>query len=332
MKIRTFTWRLVRIACLMMLVLGSDPVSATVDATEMSFPDRPITIIVPFGPGGGSHQMATHIAVPMSKITGVDVNVVTMPGNNSKDGISHFMQLEPDGYTILQHVDILASLFAAGEIDINPVKDLTPVAITQITFSQIYIRNIDPRFHDWSGFLDYARRHADELKIANTGSAYSLEQVSMRHLSERLKFSVLSQAYDRPADRYMALVEEKVDALFEQPGDVAPFLNRKLIKPILTILPERIDAFAYAPALRDIGDDARPLMRFRGFFVRADVPEKIRRYLESCFRKAYQSSSFQEFNRKKYMHLIDSYRNGDDAKKLVSDAIITYSTASSDNR
>lgn len=276
--------------------------------------------------------MATHIAVPLRRIMGVDVHVVTMPGNNSKDGISYVMQLAPDGYTILQHVDILASLFASGEIDVNPVKDLTPVAITQITFSQIYIRNIEPRFHDWSGFLEYSRRHPDEMSIANTGSAYSLEQVSMRQLSKKLKFNILSRTYDRPARRYMALVEEKVDALFEQPGDVAPFLKRKLIKPILTMLPERIESFGYTPALRDIGENAPPLLRFRGFFVRSQVPDTIRRYLENCIRQAYQSSSFQAFNREKYMHLIDSYRNSDDAKKLVSNAIMTYSKASTGNR
>ena len=299
---------------------------------HVRFPDRPITIIVPFGPGGGSHQMATHIAVPLRRIMGVDVNVVTLPGNDSKDGIGYFMRQAPDGYTILQHVDILASLFANGEIDIDPVKDLTPVAITQITFSQIYIRAIEPRFHTWSGFIEYARRHPGKLRIANTGSARSMEQVNMQQLSQRMKFEIRSQPYDRPAKRYMALVEEQVDALFEQPGDVAPFLNRKLIKPILTLLPERIDAFADIPALKEIGMDAPPLLRFRGFFVRSGVPGKIRSYLESCFRQAYQSSSFQAFNREKYMHLMDSYRNGDEAKKLVGDAIATYAKPGSGDR
>ena len=79
------------------------------------------------------------------------------------------------------------------------MKDLTPVAITQITFSQIYIRNIEPRFHAWSGFLDYAQQHPEELRIANTGSANSMEQVSMQQLSQRMRFHILSQPYDRPA-------------------------------------------------------------------------------------------------------------------------------------
>jgi tripartite-type tricarboxylate transporter receptor subunit TctC len=255
---------------------------------------------------------------------GVGANVVTMPGNNSKDGISHFMQLAPDGYTILQHVDILASLFASGEIDVDPVKDLSPVAITQITFSQIYIRNIEPRFHDWNGFIEYACLNPNKLRIANTGSPTSLEQVSMQQLKKRLNFNMLSDSYDRPAKRYMALVEGKVDALFEQPGDVAPFLDRKLIKPILTLLPARIDAFDDTPTLADIGEDIKPLYRFRGFFIHSRVPDKIRRYLERCFQQAYQSPAFEEFNRKKYMHLIDSYRNSDNAKAVVRDAIISY--------
>jgi tripartite-type tricarboxylate transporter receptor subunit TctC len=308
----------------MLLVLWASMAGASDHATQTPFPDKPLTIIVPFGPGGGSHQMATHISVPLSRIMEVDVNVVTIPGNNSKDGISHFMQLAPDGHAVLQHVDILASLFAAGEIDINPVEDLTPVAITQITFSQIYIRNIEPRFHDWFDFLEYARLNPDNLRIANTGSPHSMEHVSMQQLKKKLNFNILSDPYDRPAKRYMSLVEEKTDALFEQPGDVAPFLERKLIKPILTILPERIDAFYDTPALEDIGEDTAPLYRFRGFFIHSDVPDTTRRYLERCFRQAYQSPSFKEFNRQKYMHLIDSYRDSDNAKKVVGNAIETY--------
>lgn len=309
--------------CLMLLFCTS-MAYASDGTVQSTYPDKPLTIIVPFGPGGGSHQMATHIAVPLRRIMGVDVNVVTMPGNNSKDGITFFVQLAPDGYTILEHVDILASLFAAGEIDINPVKDLTPVAITQITFSQIYIRNIEPRFHNWFDFLDYAQRNPKKLRIANTGSPHSMEQVSMKQLKQRLNFNILSHTYDRPAKRYMSLVEGKTDALFEQPGDVAPFLERKLIKPILTILPERIDAFSDTPALKEIGEQAAPLYRFRGFFIHSAVPDKIRQYLDQCFRQAFQSPTFKEFNREKYMHLIDSYRNSDDAKKVVSDTIKTY--------
>jgi tripartite-type tricarboxylate transporter receptor subunit TctC len=307
-----------------LFVLWARPAGASDTAVETGFPNKPITILVPFGPGGGSHQMAAQIAVPLRRIMGVEVNVVTMPGNNSKDGISYYMQLAPDGHAILQHVDILASLFASGAIKIDPVKDLTPVAITQITFSQIYIRNIEPRFHDWSGFLAYARSNPNTLRIASIGSPHSMELVSMQQLKKRLNFNILSHSYDRPAKRYMSLVEEKVDALFEQPGDVAPFLDRKLIKPILTILPRRIDAFGDIPALADIGEDVTPLYRFRGFFIHACVPDTIRRYLERCFRQAYQSPSFQNFNRKKYMHLIDSYRSSDEASKVVRDAIKNY--------
>jgi tripartite-type tricarboxylate transporter receptor subunit TctC len=119
-------------------------------------------------------------------------------------------------------------------------------------------------------------------------------------------------------------VEGKVDALFEQPGDVAPFLDRKLIKPILTILPERIEAFNETPALEDIVEDTTPLYRFRGFFTHCQVPDRIRLYLDKCFKQAYQSPTFSEFNRKKYMNLIDSYRNSDNAKKVVGDAIEIY--------
>lgn len=320
---RTRRWWF-RLINLVLLVMCTGLVCAAETVPPYGFPNKPVTIIVPFGQGGGSYQMATQIAVPLRRIMGVDVNVVTRPGNGGIDGTLHYMKLAPDGHTILQHVDILASLFATGAIDIHPVNDLTPVAITQITFSQIYIRNIESRFHTWSGFLDYARLNPNELCVATIGSPYSLEQISMQQLADRLDFHILSYSYDDPEERYMSLVEEKVDALFEQPGDVAPFLDRKLIKPILTIFPQRVKGFSNTPALEDIKADVTPLYRFRGFFIHSEVPGPIVEYLDRCFMQAYQSSSFKQFNEKKYMHLIKSYKSSDDAKKFIRDAINTY--------
>jgi tripartite-type tricarboxylate transporter receptor subunit TctC len=289
-----------------------------------AYPERPLTIIVPYGPGGGSHQMATNMAAALKDIIGVDVKVITRPGNSGKNGVNYYMSLPPDGYTILQQVDIFASMYASGKIDVNPVEDLTPLAITQITFSQIYIRNIDARFHDWPSFFSFAMANPGRVKVSTVGSKSSMEQVSMLLLKEAVGLDTMQTAYDHPAKRYMALIESEVDALFEQPGDVAPFLNRKLIKPILTFSTQRPSAFSDTPALADIGADIKPLMRFRGFFINSNVAESKRKWLEGAFASAFQSPSVKAFNKKQFMHLVDSYRDTEGARRLIEEAIENF--------
>ena len=114
------------------------------------------------------------------------------------------------------------------------------------------------------------------------------------------------------------------DALFEQPGDVKSFLDGGQMKPILTFLKERPSAFADTPSLADIGADFEPLLRFRGFWTRPDVPQERQDYLEQVCERAWKSSSFQEFNKSKYMHLIDSYRGIAASRQMIQNAIDSY--------
>ncbi|MBW2307377.1 MAG: tripartite tricarboxylate transporter substrate binding protein [Deltaproteobacteria bacterium] len=288
------------------------------------FPTRPIMIIVPYGAGGGSDQLTRAFAISFEKIVGVPVTVVNKPGGGGVAGLSDFFAAPPDGYTLIEHIDDAATLYAAGRIKENPSKDWFPLAICQITFNQLYVRPDDKRFAAWDDFLKYAKKHPGKVSIANVAHKGSMERIVMNQLMEALGFKVTQISFDKPTERYGALVGGHVDVLFEQPGDVRRYIEANKMKPILTMLNERPSAFPDAPSYKDIGVDLKPLYRFRGFFIRKGVPENRVKWLEEACRKAFNSESFQKFNRSKYMHLIDSYRDVEGGKKLVRDTVETY--------
>ncbi len=283
-----------------------------------------LTVIIPFGPGGGSHQFATTVLKEVAKTTELSIKIINIQGNSGLKGTKHYMTLPPDGKTILQQVDILPSMFAAGKTTIDPSKDLVPVSGPQIVYSQLYIRNIDLRFHEWKSFFAYNNNHPEKLKISTIGSSNSLEKISMRLLSMQTGLDTKQINFDDPAKRYMSLVEGKVDALLEQPGDVAPFLKRKLIIPILTFLEERPSAFPVARSLNDIGTTFKPLLRFRSFFVNSSVPNEKIEELTYLFNKAYQSSSVREYFEQKYSLNAGKYERAQGTSILVRETIETY--------
>ncbi|MCH8091659.1 MAG: hypothetical protein IIC57_04865 [Proteobacteria bacterium] len=193
-----------------------------------------------------------------------------------------------------------------------------------MTFSQIYIRPDDKRFNDWKSFVKYAKANPGRATIANVGNIGSMERVNMLKIEQALGFKTQQISYDKPSERYAALLGGHVDALFEQPGDIRKFMDAKKMKPILTLLKSRPSVFAKVPSLTDIGVKFKPLLRFRGFYVNKGVPKDRLKYLEWAFAEGFKSASFQTFNRSKYMHLIDSYRNTEGAKKLIEASIQTY--------
>ena len=138
------------------------------------FPNRPMTMIVPYGAGGGSDQLARAMATALEKVVGVPVKVVNKPGGSGVAGLSDFFMARPDGYTITEHIDDAATLYASGVIKENPSEDWYPVCIAQIAFSQIYVRPDDKRFPDWDAFVKYAKENPGKIKLANVANVGSM--------------------------------------------------------------------------------------------------------------------------------------------------------------
>ncbi len=288
------------------------------------FPDRPITLLVPYGEGGGSDQLSRTMAESIRTLEPIDFDIQNHPGQAGQKVIPGFMETPADGYTVIQHIDDAVSAYAAGSIPENPAKDWIPLAMVQITFSQLYVRGDDPRFTDWESFLDYARTHPRELVIANVSYDGSMERVNMQRLEQALGFEVRQVSFDKPKERYEALLYGRVDLLFEQPGDVSKYLDSGEMKPILTFFSERPEAFADVPTHIDVGADFESLLRFRGFYVKGGTDPEIVSYLEDVFRAGFESETFQTFNRAKYMHLIDSYRDRQQSIGLIDETVGQY--------
>ena len=291
------------------------------------FPDRPVTVIVPFGTGGGSDQFARALAPEMQELMGVPVQVTNRPGGGGRAAIPDFMSAPADGYTILQFSDDVVTLYPSGRMTEHPTRDWTPIGIGNIAFSQIYIRADEERFTDFESFLEYARGQDGGATMANISHEASRERIMLSHFQDEFDVEIRQISYDDPSERYAALVGGHVDSLFEHPGDVSLFLDAGQFRPILTFLRERPDAFSDVPTVTDAGWDYDPSLRIRGMFVRADVPEERVAYLEEVFRRAYESDRFQEFLAQNYLDIVDSYRSRDEAIDLIDDTIDYFTQA-----
>jgi len=300
------------------LTLFAMDLASAQQATDQ-FPKHPLTIIIPGSPGAGSHRLSVTTAKLLERLIGVPVNYINKPGNNGMKAIEYYMSLPPNGYTILQHFDGIASQRAQSNEAIDPIHDLTPISIAQITYSQLYVRNSDKRFPDWKAFASYAKNHPN-LKIAKFGDERSMEGL----LLNMLGLGGNAAAAERSSERYLSLVDGRVDALIEQPGDVRAFLNQGLIRPILNFLPKAELNSPDLASLADVSRDTEALYRFRGFFVHAKVPKERQRFLQRAFKAVFNTKEFQAYNQSQYITPGESFRDDEHAREYVRDAIATY--------
>lgn len=288
------------------------------------FPERPLTMIVPYGPGGGSGQVARGMIEGVKEATGLDITPDYKPGGSGMVGLKTYMAAPADGYTVMEHIDDATSAFAVGKSDIHPANDLIPLVISQITFSQIYIRANEDRFNDWASYVEYVKSQGGKSTIANVAGEGSMERINMNRIANDFGMKVQQISFDKGGPRYAALKGGQVDALFEQPGDVRGFLESGDFKPILTLLKERPGAFPDVPSMTDVGLKWTPLMRFRGFYVHKDAPADRVEYLKWAFQKGFYSDSYQAFNKSKFMDLIPSFRDTEGAKMLINETMEIY--------
>jgi tripartite-type tricarboxylate transporter receptor subunit TctC len=314
-----------------LLVIGASSANAfecKVKDAEMAkpggFPDRALTMIVPYGPAGGSGQVASAMAEAVTSLTGVSINRDHKSGGSGTVGMTAYMAAPADGYSVMEHIDDAASAHALDSSRPNPATDLIPLVISQVTFSQIYIRTEETRFTDWDSFVAWVKAQKGKATIANVSKEGSMERVTMSFLTDATGMEIQQISFDKGAPRYGALLGGQVDALYEQPGDVRKFLDSGDFKPILTIFNERPGVFADVPTHREKGMDFEPLLRFRGFYVHKDAPADRVEWLKWAFQRGYCEDSYQAFNEKKFMTVIDSYRDTAGAIELINTTIPQY--------
>ena len=288
------------------------------------FPDRALTMIVPYGPAGGSGQVAAAMAEAVTSLTGVSINRDHKSGGSGTVGMTAYMAAPADGYSVLEHIDDASSAHALDSSRPNPASDLIPLVTSQVTFSQIYIRTNETRYTDWNSFVAWVKAQNGKATIANVSKEGSMERVTMKFITDATGMSIQQISFDKGAPRYGALLGGQVDALFEQPGDVRKFLDSGDFKPILTIFNERPGVFADVPTHREMGMDFEPLLRFRGFYVHKDAPQDRVEWLQWAFQRGYCEDSYQKFNESKFMTVIDSYRDTAGSIELINATIPQY--------
>lgn len=288
------------------------------------FPQRPLTMVVPYGAGGGSGQYAGAHAQAFTELTGVSINRDHKPGGSGIIGLRSYMALPADGYNVLEHIDDATSAYASGTSKIDPAADLIPLVTGQITFSQIYIRSTETRFTDWDSFVAFAKSRGGKSTIANVSREGSMERLNLGFVMDHFGFKMQQISFDKGGPRYASLKGGQVDALFEQPGDVRGFLDSGDFKPILTLLKQRPAAFPDTPSMTDVGLTFEPLMRYRGIYVKKGVPEDRLAWLKWAFQKSFYEDSFQAYNEKKFMNLIDSFRDTEGSIALINQTAQIY--------
>jgi len=259
-------------------------------ATAAGYPQRPIELIVPWGPGGGADQLARLVSKLMEPILGQGIPVVNVPGGTGATGMAKLLAAPADGYSMAVYIADSHALLAGK----NPrwsMKDITPVAVMIKGPSFIFVKQDSP-FKTWDDFAKEAKAHPGKLKVATLGFG-SVDDFSLTVL-DRAGVKVVQVPFAKPSERYVSILGGHADALYEQAGDVAQFLKGKQMRPILLFGEKRLAAFKDVPASYELGYKIA-LPQFRSIVVRAGTPPDVVKKLSDALAKVAAMPEYKKF-------------------------------------
>lgn len=260
-------------------------------AAAAGFPERPIELIVPWGPGGGADQLARLVSKLMEPIIGQSIPVVNVPGGTGATGMAKLLAAPADGYSMAIYIADSHALLA-GKTPRWTMDDITPVAVMIKGPSFIFVKEDSP-YKTWADFEKDAKANPGKLKIATLGFG-SVDDFSLSVVEKSGGVKVVQVPFAKPSERYVSILGGHADALYEQAGDVAQFLTSKQMRPLILFGEKRLDAFKDVPSSYELGYKIA-LPQFRAIVVRSGTPPEIVQKLSDALAKVAASPEYQKF-------------------------------------
>jgi tripartite-type tricarboxylate transporter receptor subunit TctC len=259
------------------------------------YPSKPIVLIVPYSPGGGTDVAARVIAKFVEPYLGQSIVVENKPGAGGQVGWSAFAKAKPDGYTI-GFVNSPAILLVKALREDVPFKitDFVPIANIQLDPAVIVVHPDSP-FKTMKDFIDYAKKNPGKLNLGGDGpqSNYHLQAVVMEK-QLGIKTNFVSYAGSGPT--VTAVLGNQLDAAIPSISSAAQHIEAKRMRALALIDSQRFASLPDIPLIKEaVGVEVSPIgASMRGIAVPKGVSEDKIKVLEEAFAKLMKDPKFLE--------------------------------------
>lgn len=277
-----------RVFSAVLVILGVFGIAVPSTVFAEKYPNRPITMIVPWGVGGGGDRVGRVIANFLQSELGVSVPVVNVTGASGQVGLGKVMSEPADGYNIIE-ITSDTYILLAGVRPRYRLSEFTPLAVVDRQPSGFFVREDSP-WKSWSDVLQVAK--TKEIKVAGSGLG-TQSDVTVSALDKALGLKLTIVPFQKPGMRWTSLLGGHSDMLYAQFGDLTAYLNSHQLRPVLAFADQRLPEYPEIPTAKELGYKVT-ITHFRAFAVKQGTPMARVRVLERALTKASESREYKE--------------------------------------
>jgi len=282
------------------------------------YPDRPITYIIPFNPGGESDITARLQEPVLEEVLGVDINVTHKPGGGGAVAWSEFQRTaKPDGYTLIgvniPHIIGQPLLrkdtgYETNGFDLIMWFHFTPNAL---------IVRADSPFKTLKDFIDYAKAHPKVVTVGGSGS-YSANHLETLRLEREAGIKLTYIPHTGTGPLAPAILGGHLTALMNY--SMLPVQLGDKVRVLAVASDERVETLPNAPTFKEQGYDIVG-GAFRGVAAPKGTPKEITAKLADAFTKTNKKIAAKQIP----LGFVMTYATGDAAQALVDKMRKSYS-------
>jgi tripartite-type tricarboxylate transporter receptor subunit TctC len=263
-------------------------------AFAQDYPSRPITLIVPFPPGGVADNVARPVAIALSKQLGQTVIIENKQGAGGGIGMASAAKAKPDGYTLLLALSSISVIPEAdkvlGRAPMFQLDQLLPIARFTADPVVLAVRAESP-WKTYAEFVAFAKANPKKLNYGSSGN-YGTMHVPMELLGSGAGIALTHVPFTGAAPAVTALLGGTLDAIASGPSTVVQHVKAGKLRVLATWGTERHPALPDVPTLRELGV-ATEYAQWSGLFAPAGTPEPVLAALRKASREVQDDAAFK---------------------------------------
>lgn len=304
------------IAFSLILVITLSSVFASGDKEGKAYPSSPVTVIVPYGAGGGTDQVARALVEAAKSSFPDGIAVENKTGGNGAVGMSYGQHAKGDGRILTMiPVEVITLRHTGTGGDVN-YKEWAPVLLVNSAYSAITVP-VDSPYKTLEDFINAAK--TKDLQIGNSGigAIWHLAATGLEQLAG-VKFTHVPFNGAGPA--VTSLLGNHIDAVAVSYPEVVAQVDAGKLRVLAVLSDQRLEKAPNVPTAKEQGYDIS-IGTWRGIGVPKSTPKEIVSFLEDTLTKAAKSDEFVKFmnNTNNDIEILNSK---DFAKKLAADDIL----------
>jgi len=259
-------------------------------AQAQTYPDRTITMVIPFAAGGPTDTVARLVGEAMSKDLGQQVIVENVGGAGGTLGAARVAKAEPDGYTLLMHhIGMATSATLYRKLPFNALEDFEYIGlVTDVPMVLVARKDFEPT--DLKQLIDYVKANKDKVTYANAGIGAASHLCGMLFMSS-IETPLTTVPYKGTGPAMTDLIGGQVDFMCDQSTNTTNQIKAGEIKAYATTTTERLTNLPDIPTAAEAGLPGLEVTIWHGIYAPKGTPKDVIDRLSQSLKTALKDET-----------------------------------------